>query len=59
MRGLPVQRGSSMPLCSAVALSQHPDEHRPQRSVLLAVDQKLGEGVALRVGDRNLRISLR
>lgn len=27
-----------------VALPQHPDEHCPQRPVLLAVDQKLGEG---------------
>ena len=27
----------------AVALPQHPDEHRPERPVLLAVDQELGE----------------
>ena len=33
----------------AVCLPQHPDEHRPQRPVLLAVDQQLGEGAALRV----------
>ena len=26
-----------------VGLSQHPDEHRPERPVLLAVDQQLGE----------------
>jgi hypothetical protein len=26
-----------------VALAQHPDEHRPERPVLLAVDQALGE----------------
>jgi hypothetical protein len=30
-------------------LSQHPDEHGAQRPVLLAVDQQLGEGLALRV----------
>jgi hypothetical protein len=34
---------------SAIAFSQHSDEHRPQRPVLLAVDQQLGEGAALRV----------
>jgi hypothetical protein len=33
----------------AVRLPQHPDHHRPDRSVLLAVDQQLGEGTALRV----------
>jgi len=33
----------------AGVLPQHPDEHRPQRPVLLAVDQQLGEGAALRV----------
>jgi hypothetical protein len=27
-------------------LPQHPDEHRPQRPVLLAVDQELGEGAS-------------
>jgi len=32
-----------------VGLPQHPDEHRSQRPVLLAVDQELGEGAALRV----------
>ena len=32
-----------------VGLPQHPDEHRPERPVLLAVDQELGEGAALRV----------
>jgi hypothetical protein len=26
----------------SVRLSQHPDEHRPERPVLLAVDQELG-----------------
>src|SRR5919106_1350646 len=30
-------------------LPQHPDEHRSKRPILLAVDQKLGEGAALRV----------
>ena len=33
----------------AVSLPQHPDEHRPQHPILLAVDQQLGEGAALRV----------
>jgi hypothetical protein len=30
----------------AIGLSQHPDQHRPERPVLLAVDQELGEGTA-------------
>jgi hypothetical protein len=29
-------------------LSQHPDEHRPQRPILLAVDEQLGEGARRR-----------
>jgi hypothetical protein len=33
----------------AVALSQHADKHRPERPILLAVDQQLGEGATLRV----------
>ena len=33
----------------AVAFPQHPDEHRSERPILLAVDQELGEGAALRV----------
>jgi hypothetical protein len=32
-----------------VRLPQHADQHRPERPVLLAVDQQLGEGAALRV----------
>ena len=32
----------------ALRLPQHPDEHRPERPILLAVDQQLGEGAALR-----------
>jgi hypothetical protein len=28
---------------------EHPDQHRPKRPVLLAVDQQLGEGAALRI----------
>jgi hypothetical protein len=32
-----------------IALPQHPDQHRPERSVLLAVDQEPGEGARLRV----------
>jgi hypothetical protein len=34
-------------LTSSVGLPQHADEHRPQRPVLLAVDQQLGECTAL------------
>jgi hypothetical protein len=30
-------------------LPQHPDRHRPERPVLLAVDQELVEGAAVRV----------
>ena len=31
----------------AVALPQHPDEHRPKRPILLAVDKQFGEGTCL------------
>ena len=34
---------------SVLSLPQDPNEHRSQRPVLLAVDQELGEGAALRV----------
>jgi len=33
----------------SVKLSQHADEYRPQRPILLAVDQQFGEGTALGV----------
>jgi hypothetical protein len=33
----------------SVNLAQHPDEHCPERPVLLAVDQELCEGTTLRV----------
>ena len=33
---------------SATGFSQHPDQHRSERPILLAVDQRLGEGAALR-----------
>ena len=36
-------------LASSVGLSQHPDQHRSKGPILLAVDQELGEGAALRV----------
>jgi len=29
---------------SAFGLPQHPDDHRPERPILLAVDQQFGEG---------------
>jgi hypothetical protein len=35
-------------LAPSVGLPQHPDENRPKDSILLAVDQELGEGAALR-----------
>ena len=34
-------------LLSALVLAQHPDQHGPERPVLLAVDQQLGEGAGL------------
>jgi hypothetical protein len=37
----------------SVSLPQHPDEHRPERPVLLAVDQQLGEGATLRVAQNS------
>ena len=36
-------------LLSALVLTQHADQHRPKRPILLAVDQELGEGAALRI----------
>jgi hypothetical protein len=39
----------------AVALPHHPDEHRPERPILLAVDQELGEGATLRGSPRTRR----
>jgi hypothetical protein len=41
-RGLPVRPTPVTAL--AVGLLQHADQHRPARSVLLAIDQELGEG---------------
>jgi hypothetical protein len=38
-----------MHLASPLRLPQHANQHRPERPVLLAVDQELGEGPALRV----------
>jgi hypothetical protein len=34
-------------LAFPIGISQHPDQHRPERPVLLAVDQQFGEGTAL------------
>jgi hypothetical protein len=43
-----MRRGLSVrPLAPPTGLSQHPDEHSPQRPVLLAVDQEFGKGAAL------------
>ena len=36
-------------LTTPSSLPQHPDEHRPEHPVLLAVDQELGQGATLRV----------
>ena len=33
----------------AIGFPQHPDQHRPERPILLAVDQVLREGTRLRV----------
>ena len=44
--GLPVRQ---LPRRSLAALPEHPDSHRPERPILLAVDQELGEGAALQV----------
>ena len=35
--------------CCQRSLPQHPDQYRPERPVLLTVDQELGEGAAFRV----------
>jgi hypothetical protein len=49
--GLPSGSGCSVvedknALGVPVALPQHPDEHRPERPVLLAVDQQLEDGAS-------------
>jgi hypothetical protein len=36
-----------MTALASVGVAQHPDEHGPDRPILLAVDQELGEGAAL------------
>ena len=40
-------RGVRLVALRAIALPQHPDQHRSQHPVLLLVDQQLGEGAAL------------
>jgi hypothetical protein len=42
--------GIRLRLPRLVGLPQHPDQHRPQRPILLAVDQQFCEGATLRVG---------
>ena len=44
--GLAVRRWRSPPT-PTVGFPKHPDEHCPERSILFAVDQELGEGAAL------------
>jgi hypothetical protein len=46
---VPTRYGAETALASTVALPQHPDQHRPERSILLAVDEEFGEGAALRI----------
>ena len=41
-RSLP-HSGCGLDALLAVSLSQHPDKHRPQRPVLLAVDQEVSQ----------------
>ena len=43
-RGLPMRVDLEEGQLPAFGLPQHPDDHRPQRPVLLAVDRQLGEG---------------
>jgi len=46
----PVRRGFPVrPMALPIRLSQHADQHRPERPVLLTVDQQLGERPRLRV----------
>jgi hypothetical protein len=42
------------PSLIAVSLSQYPDEHRPERPVLLAVDPPLASGVPVHIHSRTL-----
>ena len=60
MLGVPCGASSASalraPRCaSSAGLPQHPDEHRPERPVFLAVDQQLGErprpGVPVELAD--------
>jgi hypothetical protein len=43
------------PLATSLSLPQHPNQHRPERPILLAVDQQLGKraglGVPLELSD--------
>ena len=47
--------GSRCALAPSIGLPQHPDEHRPERPVLLAVNQELGEGAGRRFPCRRAR----
>ena len=44
-----VEQADALADAGGVSLPQHSDQHRPERPVLLAVDQEFGEGTALRV----------
>jgi hypothetical protein len=50
---LVLRRTGIASISMTVGLSQHPDEHCSKCSVLLAVDQELGEGVALSGSPQN------
>jgi hypothetical protein len=45
----PAGLGKPSAIGSAIGFPKHPDQHRPKRPVLLAVDQEFGEGATLRV----------
>jgi hypothetical protein len=44
LQGCPEDQPAGSVRRGSVRLPKHPDEHRPERPVLLALDQQLGEG---------------
>ena len=57
--GEAAKAASVSPLGVPIVLSQHPDEHCSEHSILLAVDQQLGEGSALWVAQNSPIMSAR
>jgi hypothetical protein len=51
----PVLHGKEVSRALALSLSQHPDEHRPQRPILLVIDQMLGDPAVRVSGPPNAR----